>query len=143
MKTKILSLMLFFSSIFLFSCKEEDNFTEGKLKQNNLTLNVGESVQLEYSGMDCSWQTGNSLIASVTDNGVVTGVHVGKTNLRANWSTCEVNVKSKNNFYVDPIIENFEIRKGDVSTYFSNYKTSYSKTYTLLYSVNTSTKADS
>lgn len=143
MKTKILSLMLFFSSIFLFSCKEEDNFTEGKLKQNNLTLNVGESVQLEYSGMDCSWQTGNSLIASVTDNGVVTGVHVGKTNLRANWSTCEVNVKSKNNFYVDPIIKNFEIRKGDVSTYFSNYKTSYSKTYTLLYSVNTSTKADS
>ena len=88
MKTKILSLMLIVSSIFLFSCKEDDNFTDGKLKKTNLTLNVGESSQLEYTGMDCTFQSGNPLIASVTDNGTVTGVHVGKTNIRANWSSC-------------------------------------------------------
>lgn len=143
MKTKILSLMLIASSIFLFSCKEEEEFTSGKLKQSSVTLNVGESAQLEYSGIGVTWESGNTQIASVTDDGVVTGVHVGKTTLRANWSACEVNVKSKNNFYVDPIIEDFEIRKGDVSTYFSDYKKAYSKTHTLLYSVNTSTEADS
>ena len=143
MKTKILSLMLIASSIFLFSCKEEEEFTSGKLKQSSVTLNVGESAQLEYSGIGVTWESGDTQIASVTDDGVVTGVHVGKTTLRANWSACEVNVKSKNNFYVDPIIEDFEIRKGDVSTYFSNYKKSYSKTHTLLYSVNTSTEVDS
>lgn len=133
MKTKILSLMLIASSIFLFSCKEEEEFTSGKLKQSNVTLNVGESAQLEYSGIGVTWESGDTQIASVTDDGVVTGVHVGKTTLRANWSTCEVNVKSKNNFYVDPIIEDFDIKSSGVSAYFAASTVSYSKNGSLSY----------
>ena len=133
MKTKILSLMLIVSSIFLFSCKEDDNFTDGKLKKTNLTLNVGESSQLEYTGMDCTFQSGNPLIASVTNDGMVTGVHVGKTNIRANWSSCEVEVKSKNNFYVDPIINGFDLYTNNLTSYFSSSQVSYSKNGKLSY----------
>lgn len=136
MKTKILSLMLIASSIFLFSCKEEDNFTDGKLKKNTLTVNVGESAQLEYTGMDCTFQSGDPKIASVTDKGVVTGVHVGKTNIRANWSSCEVEVKSKNNLYIEPLLNSFDIRKDNVSSYFSGSKVSYSKNGSLSYIIN-------
>lgn len=127
MKTKILSFVLIASSIFLFSCKEEDKFTSGDLKKKDLTLNVGESVQMEYSGSGCSWQIGDPLIASVTSDGVVTGVHVGKTTLRANWSTCEVQVTSKNNFYLEPMIDNFVVRATDVKTYMDKFKSNYSK----------------
>ena len=134
MKTKILSFMLIASSIFLFSCKEEDNFTPGSLKQNNVTLYVGESVQLSYSGTGEVWQSGNTQIASVTDDGVVTGVHVGKTLLRVNWSTCEVEVKSKNNFFVDPILNDFDIRKSDVNTFYKETTFAYSKNGVLSYS---------
>jgi len=85
--------------------------------------------------MDCTFQSGNPLIASVTDDGTVTGVHVGKTNIRANWSSCEVEVKSKSNFYVDPIINGLDLYTNNLTSYFST-QVSYSKNGKLSYILN-------
>ena len=116
MKTKILSLMLTMVSVLILSsCSEDiDRPGGGNLKQSSVTLNVGESAQLGFTGEESAWEIGNPKIASVTSDGVVTGLHVGKTNLRVNWSYCDITVKSLNNLYLDPCVSDFSLNSESI-----------------------------
>lgn len=135
MKTKILSLMLAMVSVLvLSSCSEDiDRPGAGKLKQSSVTINVGESAQLGFTGEESAWEIGNPKIASVTSDGVVTGLHVGKTNLRVNWSYCDITVKSLNNLYLDPCVSDFNLKSEAIKNSME-YKQDLNKTHNLSYS---------
>ncbi len=135
MKTKILSLMLTMVSVLILSsCSEDiDRPGGGNLKQSSVTLNVGESAQLGFTGEESAWEIGNPKIASVTSDGVVTGLHVGKTNLRVNWSYCDITVKSLNNLYLDPCVSDFSLNSESIKNSME-YKQDLNKTHNLSYS---------
>lgn len=134
MKTKILSLMLTMVSVLILSsCSEDiDRPGGGKLMQSSVTINVGESAQLGFTGEESTWEIGNPKIASVTADGVVTGLHVGKTNLRVNWSYCDITVKSLNNLYLDPCVSDFGLKSESIKNTMV-YQQDLNKTHKLSY----------
>jgi hypothetical protein len=106
---KVLSLLLAILPMLAFvSCsKDESGVT---LNKSEVELYQKETFQLEVKGSDekPKYSTENNLIASVDENGKVTGwvrgsttilVNVGNTTLR-----CKVNVKTKLNFLPDPYL---------------------------------------
>ena len=122
------------SVLILSSCSEDiDRPGGGNLKQSSVTLNVGESAQLGFTGEESAWEIGNPKIASVTSDGVVTGLHVGKTNLRVNWSYCDITVKSLNNLYLDPCVSDFSLNSGSIKNSME-YKQDLNNTHNLSYS---------
>ena len=105
----------------LTACGGDDGDGGGtpSLDKTSLTLYVGESSILKYSGGNCSWASDNSLIASVVD-GVVTANHIGTTTIHANNSTCSVTVKPKYTSYTEPYM-GWGSTKSVVKSQMSNY----------------------
>lgn len=86
----LLGIML----IALVGCKKEEN-TWGKLEQSNVTVKIGETIQLNLShngNKHQTWVSADETIATVDANGLVTGVRVGKTVVTVNGLECVVNV---------------------------------------------------
>ncbi|MCQ2332500.1 MAG: Ig-like domain-containing protein [Paludibacteraceae bacterium] len=86
----LLGIML----IALVGCKKEEN-TWGKLEQSNVTVKIGETIQLNFShngNKHQTWASADETIATVDGNGLVTGVRVGKTVVTVNGLECVVNV---------------------------------------------------
>lgn len=80
--------------IALVGCKKEEN-TWGKLEQSNVTVKIGETVQINLShngNTHQTWVSADETIATVDENGLVTGVRVGKTVVTVNGLECAVTV---------------------------------------------------
>ena len=91
-KTIILCLSILL--IALTGCKKDQN-SWGKLDEGAITVNVGETKQLtfEHDGnQHPQWTSENENIATVDENGVVTGVRVGTTIVSVNGLSCTVTV---------------------------------------------------
>ncbi len=102
MKAKVLLMSALIMPFCFWGCGSDDD--EELLNNKNISLYVGESITLEYTGKSCTWSSDNSLIADV-DDGVVTAKHVGTTKIHANKTSCIVTVKSKINSYPEPYTE--------------------------------------
>ncbi len=102
MKAKVLLMSALIMPFCFVSCNSDDD--EELLNNKEISLYVGESIVLEYTGKSCTWSSDNSLIADV-DDGVVTAKHVGTTKIHANKTSCIVTVKSKINSYTEPYTE--------------------------------------
>ena len=68
MKAKVLLMSALIMPFCFVSCNSDDD--EELLNNKEISLYVGESIVLEYTGKSCTWSSDNSLIADV-DDGVV------------------------------------------------------------------------
>lgn len=101
-KTIILCLSILL--IALTGCKKDQN-SWGKLDEGAITIKVGETKQLtfEHDGNKCpQWLSENENIATVDENGLVTGVRVGSTNVTVNGLICKVTVTDDYMSVIEP-----------------------------------------
>lgn len=125
MKTKIFSLVLLLVAfVGITSCGDDEVGTPA-LNRTNITLYVGETATLKYSGGRCTWTSDNPLVASV-EAGVVRGEHVGTTIIHANDLTCAVTVKPSYTSVFEPCMK-WGANQSEVQQYMSGY-TLYSST---------------
>ncbi len=103
MKTKrLLALLLSFVMIFTILPMQVEAKASVKLNKTSVSVYEGKTVQLKLSGTkNVSWSSSNKKVATVSSNGKVTGVSIGKATITAkNKSTgkkykCTVTVKDK------------------------------------------------
>lgn len=119
MKTKFYSMMLVIAALVGFaSCSDDDD--KSSLSETSKTIKVGETFQLVYSDGNCAWSSDNDLIASVNNNGLVTGMHVGETTIHANNSTCKVKVEPNYTGVFEPCVQ-WGTNQANVKKYMSGY----------------------
>ena len=84
---KLLSILL---SLSLLSCSDKDKIVELqslRLNPRTATINIGSTQQFtaesapHYDNLELSWSSENSAIATVDDNGLVTAISVGTTQI--------------------------------------------------------------
>ena len=83
-----LTLALSVTSTFAVGCNETPNDSTGTtssitLDKENLSLDAGRSEQLSASSTDVEWKTSDPGVATVDENGNVTGVNEGKCKITA------------------------------------------------------------
>lgn len=114
MKTSLKAMLLCTVFCLILSSCSDSKDDEVKINESSISLYYEETKQLEASGSNnIAWSTDNNFVAKVSNNGMVTANHVGKTIIRANDAICEVTVKPKHNLYKDPITE-WGITKSEV-----------------------------
>lgn len=102
---KNLPVLLILSLLVVLSCKKEYNEEKIKLNYSSYTLTADETVQLtitEGNSNEIRWSSENEFVASVSENGLVTGLHVGSTVIRAEEGYCEIIVTPKYSYYQEP-----------------------------------------
>lgn len=113
---KVLFLLPVLVFLFLYGCSSDDENTKLSLNKSTVTLNYKTTEQLEASGK-VEWTSENDFVASVNENGVIEGKHVGKTFIVASNGTeevkCVVEVTPKYNIYREPILD-FGITKEEL-----------------------------
>lgn len=113
---KVLFLLPILVFLFLYGCSSDDDNTKLSLNKSTVTLNYKTTEQLEATGK-VEWTSENDFVASVNENGVVEGKHVGKTFIIASNGTeevkCAVEVTPKYNIYREPILD-FGITKEEL-----------------------------
>ncbi|MCQ2329798.1 MAG: Ig-like domain-containing protein [Paludibacteraceae bacterium] len=80
--------------VALVGCKKNEN-TWGKLEQSNVTIKIGETIQIKLNhdgNTHQRWTSADETIATVDETGMVTGVRVGKTVVTVNGLECVVTV---------------------------------------------------
>lgn len=86
-------------------CSKDDKLT---LSTNTLSLYSKDTEQITASEQS-TWSSEDEFVASVSENGIVKGGHVGKTIIKATSENgeakCAVEVKPKYNTYTEPILE--------------------------------------
>lgn len=112
MKKKLLYLSLVICSAFV-SCGSEDSKADEKANAASISPS---SISMYFDGERqlignnvTSWNSNNDFVASVDENGLVKGAHVGTTQIiGSNGKTsasCQVEIKAKYNLYDTPILE--------------------------------------
>lgn len=107
MKKLLLSLALLLPVVLLSSCSDDDK-SGLSLNKSNITLYSEGTEQLEAND-NVDWLSESEFVASVDANGLVTGNHVGTTNIIASngseTSKCAIEVKPKFNTFTEPILD--------------------------------------
>lgn len=106
---KSIILCLSILLIALTGCNKDKN-TWGKLEQGAITINVGDTYQLTFAhdgNVKPIWASANTDIATVDENGLVTGVRVGMTIVSVNGLECTVTVTDQFNGKVIEPIQNW------------------------------------
>jgi len=117
-KPAIIPLILLVS-LFIFSCDREDPQDENiTLSQTAIDIDYEETFRLDatfirdgYSPSGFVWESDNPNIASVRNDGTVTGLRVGTTIVtvytadRLFSSNCEVTVNPTNFLYLEPLFD--------------------------------------
>lgn len=113
---KVLFLLPVLAFLFLYGCSSDDDNAKLSLNKSTVTLNYKTTEQLKASGK-VEWTSENDFVASVNENGVIEGKHVGKTFIVASNGTeevkCAVEVAPKYNTYSEPILD-FGITKAEL-----------------------------
>ncbi|MCQ2344335.1 MAG: Ig-like domain-containing protein [Paludibacteraceae bacterium] len=89
---KTLFICLSIIMLALVGCNKDKN-TWGKLEEGSVTIAIGETVKLTFDdngNKHPQWSSDDEFIATVTEKGEVTGMHVGKTTVYVNHLACEV-----------------------------------------------------
>ena len=109
-----LTLALSVTSTFAVGCDETPNDSTGTtssitLNKENLSLDAGRSEQLSASSTDVEWKTSNPGVATVDENGNVTGVNEG---------TCKITASTKDGAYESEcvvVVSGYRLSKNVVS----------------------------
>ena len=109
-----LTLALSVTSTFAVGCDETPNDSTGTtssitLNKENLNLDAGRSEQLSASSTDVEWKTSNPGVATVDENGNVTGVNEG---------TCKITASTKDGAYESEcvvVVSGYRLSKNVVS----------------------------
>lgn len=88
------------------ACSSDDENLE--IEPAAIVLDYNETATLKASEKNCVWSSADEFVATVDDNGVVTGCHVGETVIYAQkdglTGACRVKVEATNNNFTEPII---------------------------------------
>ena len=115
------------ASAILTACSKEEPEPAPALDKYQVTLKTGQSTTVTYTGpSSCQWSSDEPQIAKV-DNGVITGVRVGKTKIHANDLVCDVTVTPRYTRYYEPCAE-WDCSKSKVISYMSGYSLGGSST---------------
>lgn len=109
-----LTLALSVTSIFMVGCggtqKESTGTTSSiTLDKENLSLDAGRSEQLSASGAEVNWKTSDPGVATVDENGNVTGVNEG---------TCKITASTKDGKFESEcvvVVSGYRLSKNVVS----------------------------
>ena len=109
-----LTLALSVTSTFAVGCDETPNDSTGTtssitLNKESLSLDAGRSEQLSASSTDVEWKTSNPGVATVDENGNVTGVNEG---------TCKITASTKDGAYESEcvvVVSGYRLSKNVVS----------------------------
>jgi len=115
-KTIILCLSILM--IALTGCKKDKN-SWGKLAEGAVTVEVGKTVQLNFThdgNVNPQWASDDETVATVDNNGLVTGVRVGTAYVSVNGLQCKVTVTDKYMNVVEPL-QNWTATSEQVMTY--------------------------
>lgn len=91
---KSVILLLGIIMLAMVGCNKDKN-TWGKLDQTNISIKVGETYQLTFThdgNKFPTWASADESVATVDENGLVTGVGVGETEVSVNGLICKVKV---------------------------------------------------
>ena len=109
-----LALALSVTSIFMVGCGETPKESTGTtssitLDKENLSLDAGRSEQLSASSAEVDWRTSDPGVATVDENGNVTGVNEG---------TCKITASTKDGKYESEcvvVVSGYRLSKNVVS----------------------------
>ena len=107
-----LTLALSVTSIFAVGCGEKDSggtTSSITLDKENISLDAGRSEQLSASSAEVNWQTSDPGVATVDENGNVTGVNEG---------TCKITASTKDGKYESEcvvVVSGYRLSKNVVS----------------------------
>lgn len=100
-------LVLSLATLLIVGCSKDDD-SKLSLSTNSISLYSEDTEQVTASEK-VTWSSDDKFVATIDNNGTVTGEHVGKTTIKATGdngeSKCTVEVKAKYNTYADPIFE--------------------------------------
>lgn len=115
MKKKLFVLPMLVA-LFFVGCSSDDDITKQtetiesvSFKEKNLSINTGETLNLEYSyspniqGIQINWNSSNPEIVSVTSSGTVQGLKTGKATITIEISCNGTSVTDKCNVVVSDI----------------------------------------
>ena len=94
--------MAFLPIILFVGCSKDED------KQNSLNIPSSVSVKVDSSvnlGSVQNWTSNNTFIAEVTNEGLITGKHVGECTVSCSGASCSVTVTANNTLYTEPIID--------------------------------------
>ena len=117
---KSIILCLSIILVVLTGCKKDKN-TWGKLEEGAITIEVGQTYQLTFThdgNVKPLWTSEDASIATVDENGLVTGVRVGSTNVAVNGLACKVTVIDNLMGVIEPM-QNWAGTYEDVNKYMS------------------------
>lgn len=102
-KLKSLSLVMLFMALALSitSCSK-DNDEEPISIPQYMTIHIGDEYNL---GLFSQWTTTNDFIASVSNNGIVTGLHVGECIISDGENKCEFSIRGNILLYDEPLTD--------------------------------------
>lgn len=138
-KTALTPLILLVS-LLLFACGKEDPQDQNiTLSQTAVEIDFEETFRLDatfirdgYSPSGFIWESANPNIATVSDNGTVTGLRVGTTIVtvltadRLFSADCEVTVNPTNFLYIEPLFDFGQnkafIRENETRTFWNEYE---------------------
>lgn len=85
------------SGVAFTSCGGEDDPTDLEISNDMMALNYGAENVISANMTGCTWTSSNEYVATVDNNGRVTGVHVGDAVITCSkdgmTATCAVSVK--------------------------------------------------
>jgi len=119
MNKSALTPLILLVSLILFACGKEDPQDQNiTLSQSAIEIDFEETFRLDatfirdgYSPSGFIWESANPNIATVSDNGTVTGLRVGTTIVtvltadRLFSADCEVTVNPTNFLYLEPLFD--------------------------------------
>lgn len=100
-------LFLLTAALLIAGCSKDE---EGKLQLSDkqVSLYSGETKQITVSE-NAVWGSRSEFVAKVSENGLITGNHVGKTIISATSENgealCEVEVRAKYNTFMEPVLD--------------------------------------
>ena len=112
-KMKKTTFMMFFVALFCLcftSCSKDDDETNGLVTITPPIVYMYHDDTKQLSATNATnWSTEDDFIAEVDKNGLVTGRHIGTTNIIATngkkSAKCEVTIMPKYNLYDTPILD--------------------------------------
>lgn len=131
-KTVVAMMLAMASLVCVTSCSQEEPEPAPTLDKYQVTVKAGQSTSITYKGSGaCQWSSDEPRIASVND-GVITGVRVGKTKIHANDLVCDVTVTPQYSRYYEPCTD-WGCSKNKVESYMYGYSQKSSSSGNLLY----------
>lgn len=101
-------LLVFALIALLWGCEDDKKQGNAKLNSSSVELKFGQTKQLSVEdGVVKSWTSDDEFVAFVDKKGLVTAMHIGKTNIQAfidgQMLGCEVTVNPTYNSFKEPL----------------------------------------